>query len=88
MSSSISENGNPICDVCGEEMEDYSADFWYCPECGNKAFITYGDKTRTIHQESEYEDDIIDMDDRPIECQACDSDCYPACKDGCPAMDD
>lgn len=63
MSSSISENGNPICDVCGEEMEDYSADFWYCPECGNKAFITYGDKTRTIHQESEYEDDIIDMDD-------------------------
>lgn len=43
---------------------------------------------KTTYQESEYEDDIIDMDDRPIECQACDSDCYPACKDGCPAMDD
>ena len=43
---------------------------------------------KTTNQESEYEDDIIDMDDRPIECQACDSDCYPACKDGCPVMDD
>ena len=30
----------------------------------------------------------MDIDDRPIECQACDSDCYPACKDGCPVMDD
>ena len=43
---------------------------------------------KTTNQESEYEDDIIAMDDRPVECQACDSDCYPACKDGGPAMDD
>lgn len=79
---------DPICNVCGEIMEAYSEDFWVC-DCGNKAFIMYGDPTRTIIQECDCDPgEICEDENRPLGCQICDSDCYPMCMDGCSTIDD
>lgn len=78
---------DPICNVCGQVMEPYSADFWVC-DCGNKAFITFGDPSREIIQECDCDPGQIEDDNKPFACQTCDSDCYPMCMDGCPTVDD
>lgn len=87
MSKEINED--PICKVCGEVMDAYCKDFWVC-DCGNEAFITFGDESRTIIQKCECEPGEIvdDDDDRPSCCRICDSDMYPLCIDGCPTIDD
>lgn len=80
--------GDPICKVCGEVMEAYCEDFWVC-DCGNKAFITFGDTTKTIIQECDCDPgEIMHTEEKPLQCQNCDSDMYPLCIDGCPAIDD
>lgn len=80
---------NPICSVCGTEMDDYSGDVWYCPECGNKAYSVYGDSSGTIYQAIDEISEDYDETNKPRICKSCsEDDYYPACMATCPAFNE
>lgn len=80
---------NPICSVCGNEMDDYDGNVWYCSECGNKAYSIYGDESGEIHQTIDEISVDYDETNKPEVCESCsDDEYYPACMASCRAFND
>lgn len=78
---------NPICSVCGNEMDDYGENFWFCGECGNRAYIIYGDTSNEIHQTVDDISEDFGEDNMPYICESCDeNEYYPGCIASCRAF--
>ena len=66
------------CSRCGSKMKkrDWPGE-WECPKCG---------MVHIDHSEDDYAYENVFFE-RPEYCNACDSDTYPACMDGCPLVE-